>query len=449
MKDGELKDMAEHFELPLKEGAWDIINARIPVYPTKKRRRIYWPFFFLTIISIGFLSFIFLSKQATEETGNLQASTKNSIITDTNDVMSEPPSANDNSSQAKISNAIQPKELKKEKNGTGKIVNQTSSNLSLSKQKISSIKTLSVYHQFTKVKTPKIENALTTSLNSSIQAFEDVEQDKWSSIFNTLPANKLRTFKGFEIPWRMDYSDRLNIKDHRPLRNRISPFKKYFVSLSYGVLNSNIHLEPELMKLPKGEGKEFNFYIGRNISRWELSIGTHFARIHQNTSMGNHHDTTYYQVFKPGFETVLPSEYAGRLHDTSHLYIAGTNHNTVHQEFDILGLSFNVGRVVFSRDKFYLRLNYGANYKLLKRANTFFYDSINKAAVPFSQKDKGIVYRNLMSSRMSLAFNYQLSNQFSLEVSPFADVFHSPFIKHYYKAGLRNYGMSFGLRFRF
>jgi hypothetical protein len=201
------------------------------------------------------------------------------------------------------------------------------------------------------------------------------------------------------------------------------------------------------MKLPKGEGKELSFYIGRNISRWELSLGTHFARIHQNTSMGNHHDTTYYQVFKPDFETVLPSEYVGRLHDTSHLYIAGTNHNTVHQEFDIIGLSFNVGRTVLSRDKFSLRLNYGVNYKLLKRANTFFYDSINKAAVPFSQKDKGIVYRNLMSSRMGLAISYQLSNRLSLEVVPFADVFHSPFIKHYYTAGLRNYGMSFGLRY--
>jgi hypothetical protein len=225
MKDGELKDMAEHFELPLKEGAWDIINARIPVYPTKKRRRICWPFFFLTIISIGFLSFIFLSKQATEETGNLQASTKNSITTNINDVKSEPPSANDNSSQANISNTIQPKELKKEKDETGKIVNQTSSNLSLSNQKMNSSKALSVYNQFSKVKTPKIENALTSSLNSSIQAFEDVEHDNWSNIFNTLPAHKLSTFKGFEIPWRMDYSDRLNIKDHRPLRNRISQLK--------------------------------------------------------------------------------------------------------------------------------------------------------------------------------------------------------------------------------
>ena len=449
MKDGELRDMAEHFELPLKEGAWDIINARIPVYPTKKRWRVYWPFLFLTIISIGFLSFIFLSKQASEKTGNLQASTKNSITTNINDVKSEPLSANRNSPQTKFSNPIQAAELLPENNEAVETGINASSNFSSSIKRTNASKTLSVYKQFSKSKTSKIESALTSSLNSSTQAFEDAEQDKGSSIFNTFQAHKLRAFNGFEIPWKMDFSDRLNIKDHRPLRNRISPFKKYFVSLSYGVLNSNIHLEPELMKLPKGEGKEFNFYIGRNISRWELSIGTHFARIHQNTSMGNHHDTTYYQVFKPGFETVLPSEYAGRLHDTSHLYIAGTNHNTVHQEFDILGLSFNVGRVVFSRDKFYLQLNYGANYKLLKRANTFFYDSINKAAVPFSQKDKGIVYRNLMSSRMSLAFNYQLSNRFSLELSPFADVFHSPFIKHYYRAGLRNYGMSFGLRFRF
>jgi hypothetical protein len=221
----------------------------------------------------------------------------------------------------------------------------------------------------------------------------------------------------------------------------------FYFGLNYGVLNTNIHIVPELMKLPKGRGGEISLYTGFASKKWKFALGLHNAEFRQTTSMGDQHDTTYMQVFRPNFETVLPSEYSGRLHDTASLYLAGTNHNKVNQNFKVFGLSLNVSRTLIQGKKIGLDLSYGANYKLLTKANTFFYDSINKAAVPFTQVDKGIVFKHLMSSRVRLAVSYKINKALAFEVAPFVDYFHKPFIKHYYKADLLNYGVSFGLNY--
>lgn len=457
MKEDELKYMAENFELPLKEGAWEFVDAHIPHYPTKRRWLALWPYFIGGILLVGVSLVLYFQNKPVKHVNAVSSAAVQPFAVDAvesgnNANPSDQVSGSVNQSNSnQVSSSSVASSLKSSKTTIDLSNPKTNASKSFSKSNANDDAGLSPLVQNAPSKlnnnigTLNLSEAVVSKPTST--ASEGIETNNALLMGNELQWLKIKPFAGFGVFFKL-YTSRFISQYHPKVNKQVSSVKRsYFVAMSYGMLSSNIHLEPELMELPKGEGREINFYVGKTFSKWELSLGAHFARIHQNTSMGSHHDTTYYQVFKPNFETVLPSEYAGRLHDTSKLYIAGTNHNTAHQEFDIVGLSLNVGRTILARDKFSMRLNYGANYKLLKRANTFFYDSINKAAVPFSQKDKGIVYRNLMSSRVSLSFNYALSKRLSIELAPFADVFHKPFIKHYYKADLRNYGMSFGLRF--
>ncbi|HEY1044886.1 MAG TPA: hypothetical protein VGF79_00510, partial [Bacteroidia bacterium] len=76
-------------------------------------------------------------------------------------------------------------------------------------------------------------------------------------------------------------------------------------------------------------------------------------------------------------------------------------------------------------------------------------DSINRVAVPFTQSDKGIVFTNLFSSRLAVGAQYRINQRLSLEIAPYIEQFHSPFIKHYYKVKMRNTGINFSVHYNF
>lgn len=435
LDDNDLKDMADKMELPLKEGAWEFIEAQIPVYPYRRRWILFWRFLTGSLVLLLAVTGIWYF--------NNSSSSKDSSIQLTNYV-------------SNATTAIDP-------NTSSKILPDESSKIELALTQAAAGKAQQVQGKTTTKKVPAksvkpfapLAKKYTTINNDDHISFSP---DQTPDIISQAPVADLRIsddnendinrylalvrikryFNSLSFP--QDIIPRVNAKT--------KPFR-YFVAMNYGVLASNIHIEPELMKLPKGEGSEISLYGGIQKKQWKFSLGVHSAQFRQTTSMGDQHDTTYMQVFRPNFETVLPSEYVTRLHDTASLYLAGTSHNKVKQNFKVFGLSLNVSRTLLERGDFKMDVSYGANYKLLTKANTFFYDSINKAAVPFTQLDKGIVFKNLLSSRVRLTMNYRLYDQLYFEAAPFIDYFHKPFIKHYYKADLLNYGVSFGLNYTF
>jgi hypothetical protein len=455
----DLKNMVDDSELPLKEGAWEFVESHIPHYPTKKNRWLAWPLFVAlgALIGTGLLYFLLQNSNRETLVKETSVQTLKTESIETFNIPSELETPKQSIQNIQLSNDKHSGEnpFPQTKKTASKVVKNKLQIAEDSKSDQTADK------QFTQNETGGVfkyrptPNKLnhSTALSNNMAAGTVFEKRNLSPPLQFSIENdrnlKLKTVSFFEFIKKKPLQSKQLSLSNRLAADEAAKENTYFIALNYGFLNTNIYLEPELMKLPKGEGKEINLYFGKTFKNWEISMGVHSARIRQNTSMGHQHDTTYYQVFKPNFETVLPSEYANRLHDTSKLYISGSPHHTAHQEFDILGLSLNLGRTLLSKSQFSVRMNYGLNYKLLKRANTFFYDSINRAAVPFSQDDKGIVFKHLASSRMSFSLNYKLSKHWSFEMSPFADVFHKPFIKHYYKADLLNYGLSLGLRYGF
>ncbi|MFM6983639.1 MAG: hypothetical protein ACKOXF_05870 [Chitinophagaceae bacterium] len=429
LDDNELKDMADKMELPLKEGAWEFIEAQIPVYPYRRRWILFWKFFSgVLIVLLAYLGLWYFNTH----TNSLKSSTK---LTNT----TVPLNSNSSLSEGSVTTTDAPVQsaapftavVPFNKKPASKKYSKSSSSSGAIATPLKTLISNDVNPAFSGLKT----NASLTEI--SFPAVDLSINDNESSRYLALSRIQ-RYFK--------------SISFNHDIVPRIQPNSKafhYFIGMNYGVLASNIYIEPELMKLPKGEGSELSLYGGIQKKQWKFSLGVHSAQFRQTTSMGDQHDTTYMQVFRPNFETVLPSEYVTRLHDTASLYLSGTSHNKVKQNFKVFGLSLNISRTLFERGDFKMDVSYGANYKLLTKANTFFYDSINKAAVPFTQLDKGIVFKNLLSSRVRLAMNYRLYDQLYFEAAPFIDYFHKPFIKHYYKADFLNYGVSFGLNYTF
>ncbi len=423
LNDNELKDMADKMELPLKEGAWDFIESQIPNYPTKRRFLFLWKYFTGALLLVSTAFAIWYHKPHAPKPNSSASQVSSQKFTQTY--------AN-TSVQNTRTNIVSPQT--NVSNTTPNPVNPVPQ-LSRRSPVLSPVSPLTIgapgltkISDLNEVTSPQAQLDLTNSPTA-------LSGEDFNNRYMTLARIKRYLSLYFHQP------ETVTLKE-----NKASKFH-YFVGVHYALLNSNIHIEPELMKLPKGRGTELNLYAGLATSKWKWSLGIHSAQFTQTTSMGDQHDTTYMQVFRPNFETVLPSEYAGRLHDTSKLYLAGTNHNKVNQSFKVFGLSLNVGRTLWQGKQLALDINYGANYKLLTKANTFFYDSINRAAVPFTQMDKGIVFKNLLSSRVRLGLQYQINSALKFEVSPFIDYFHKPFIKHYYKADFLNYGISAGLNY--
>lgn len=423
LNDNELKDMADKMELPLKEGAWDFIESQIPNYPTKRRFFFLWKYFAGALLLVSTAFAIWYHKPNVPKSISSVTQTASQNFTQTHA---------DTSVQNTRNNIVSP---------------QTNPSAAASDPVIPVPQSGKVSLALSALASPAPLDARLAKIADQTEASSQYPQPDWSLGLTAVSDDELN--RRYMALARVKRYLRLyfHVPETVALKDNKIPKFHYFFGLHYALLNSNIYIEPELMKLPKGRGTELNLYAGVASSKWKWSLGIHSAQFNQTTSMGDQHDTTYMQVFRPNFETVLPSEYAGRLHDTSKLYLAGTNHNKVNQSFKVFGLSLNVGRTLWQGKQMALDINYGANYKLLTKANTFFYDSINKAAVPFTQMDKGIVFKNLLSSRVRLGLQYQISPALKFEVSPFIDYFHKPFIKHYYKADFLNYGISAGLNY--
>lgn len=414
-----LKDMAENFELPIKDGTWENIVPHIPNYPVKNRKKsvLKYSILFTLILASGI---IFTSTESTDQNSVNKSQIHGDSKTTSGLYKSEVPLTN----------------LLKERNSENQ-------NSRISKRK-------------SKTLTSKHETAL--EVISIIEQTQQISLDESEAypLINTLPKIKyepVRQFLNLKF-FRMGISKYAPSSSHRYTsdkleRPNIKTKKEYsFISIGTGLFVSKMTIDPSLMNVPLGNGKEFTIEYGKQYKKFKLSIGWQYSFISQSTSMGNHHDTTYYKVFKPGFQTSLPVEYSNRVHDTANLFIPGTSHNTAEQNFRLLGLTVNSGITLYGTDKFNIDINLGVNYRHLSRANTFFYDSVNRVAVPFTQSDKGIVFRHLMSGRISADFNYQLTHRLGIKISPFHDHYFSPFLKHYYKANLRNSGLSLGLIFK-
>lgn len=428
LEDKELKDRADKMELPLKEGAWEFVEAQIPSFPTRKKNIFLWKYFGAGLVLATILvSLYFESRPSNSENQSFSAKKMNLKLL-----------------LPQIANPSGMKDDHLSLSSSAPEQNKMSTNANMAHTSRMYISKGSSFAAIKESKKKIFGNDSKAFLSHNLV-------DNQSTLINVNQINDEETYGHFLMLAQIKrYFNQFAFELKTvPL---LQPKKKsyhYYLGVNYAILNTNIHLEPELMKLPKGRGNEFSFYAGVASRKWKFAIGTHVAQFKQTTSMGDQHDTTYLQVFRPNFETALPSQYVERLHDTSSLYLAGTSHNKVNQEFKVLGLSLNVSRTLFHKKKLALDLSYGANYKLLTKANTFFYDNINKAAVPFTQMDKGIVFKHLMSSRARIVLNYKVSRSVAIELAPFVDYFHKPFIKHYYKADLLNYGLSLGLNYTF
>ena len=439
MNDSEnLKEMLEKFELPLKPGAWENIAPHIPVYPTKKKRFAWikiWGFsIFVLLIGSAFLTYkLLLHSQNIGDTSE----TKNSSVN--GPVFTKTAKVNESlNKQLYVSERYENMSVKSEtfKNTYAGVSDQT-------KKKPLEKRTV-----------PTRVNDVHLNVSRSSSYFRDIIPNPTNG--NISPLEPEVGSLTLLLPQFMSFRPAIDLEDKaiklvKPDHSSIllKNEKLYYLGIAYGTYLGQMFIDPQLMKLPSGRGQEVALKFGRQMGKWNLSLGWNYSQMQQNFSMGDAHDTTYFKVFKPGFNTSLPSEYASRVHDTANLFIGGTHHNKVNQSFKSLGISFNSAYTFYAAKKTGVFVSYGFNYRMLRKANTFFYDSVNRVAVPFTQSDKGIVYTNLFSSRMSLGIQHRVNQRITLEIAPYLEQYHSPFIKHYYKVKMRNTGINFSVHYNF
>lgn len=440
--DDQLKDHADKFELPLKPGAWEEIVPNIPIYPGKKRR---FFLFFLphTIGLILGVSVILVAGLFIPEITKIAGTKGISSEIPQQKTESITPQANDtflSETHTKVTTS---------KNSLAHTPQVISDHKPLdaksSSNHIISIKDINANHSFKndfELRSIGTFNQVSNSNNlysfgSDIETFLKINGLK-AFIINI--DNDEASINSFKIKREGKDSLKSNFKSNSQYQTSI------FAAVS--LLNNRLIVDPELMKLPNGKGQEYTLGLNKRKNNFSVFTSIVYTAFKQSTSMGNVFDSTYYQAFKPNFKTMMPQEYASRVHDTASLYIAGTNHNIVNQQFEMMGLSLGSAYRILNYKKFSVESSYTFTYRLLRKANTFFYDSINRVAVPFSQADKGIVFRNLLSSRIGLNLHYQFNSIVGLQIGGFYDHYHSAFIKHYYKAKIRNYGLQIGLNFR-
>lgn len=423
--DEELMQMADNLELPIKDGTWELIASEIPVYPTKKRRWLPFIWFSCVLLVLATISW-FLAYQSSEHKREMsqamtQANAEGTIENSPGNAVAE----------------------NKKKNSA--VVNMTTDNpmSDLEEQKRSPVNSYQHAERNSSHSNDDLNSAIPSGAPFSMSPTLGSHADEVS---NTDSLHFIPRPLGAQ-PFQSPMVDSHVTKAIRPVALRSDKIK--FVQISLSAIRTRIALSPKLMQLKEGQGSEFSVSAGFLQKKWGLQLNLAYSGFSQVTSMGDAHDTTYYSVFRPNFRTNLPSEYAPRLHDTSKLYIAGTNHNKVDQKFSMLSVGLEPSYRFFKSGKLSSELSLAFNYKLLGRANVFFYDSINRVAVPFSQQDKGIVFRNLFSTGLKLSMTYQLTPAVELRLQPFYEYYHTPFIDHYYKASLRNYGLSTTLRYRF
>lgn len=435
--DNHLKDRADNFELPLKPGAWEEIVPHIPEYQISKRRLLY----LILPHTIGFISglcFVFILSLFLPSS-NQNLTNKNGI----SDVIELKPSANLTNNQKSTSTEndvnIPPQISRKSQLSETKSIDKST--------RVSSYNTKEKSEKYIPT---KLSNSNDVNSIVNLNSLGITNSNDYSNFGIDIETYfKINGFRFF-VSKVINNEKAINYAVVPLFKDTFKRKSKYETNIfaSVSLFNNRLIVVPELMKLPNGKGHEYTLGINKRKKKFSVFSSFIYTSFKQSTSMGNVFDSTYYQAFKPNFKTMMPQEYASRVHDTASLYIAGTNHNTVNQQFQMIGLSLGSAYRILNYKKFSVETNYAFTYRLLRKANTFFYDSINRVAVPFTQTDKGIVFRNLLSSRVGLALHYQMNSVIGLQIGGFYDYYHSAFVKHYYKAKIRNYGLQLGLTFK-
>ncbi|HEY1045292.1 MAG TPA: hypothetical protein VGF79_02565, partial [Bacteroidia bacterium] len=351
--------MVEKFELPLKPGAWENIAVHIPVYPSKKKRFAWiksWGIsIFVLLIGSAFLTYklqqLSQNKVNISETKNGSLSgpkitqpAKETIPLNKPSNVSEryenigDKSENLKNTYAEVSNQLRKKPLQKR---------------TVPAMVISDHLKVSRSSSYIRDLIPSFENGSISPINHEAGSLTLLLTDF--------------SLKQFDLSSSADKMKLLKV-NHSPIR--LKKDKLYFLVLSYGAYLGQLSIDPQLMKLPKGKGQEMSLKLGKQLGKWNLSLGLNYSQMQQRFSMGDVHDTTYFKVFKPGFNTSLPSEYASRVHDTASLFIGGTKHNQVNQSFKTIGISFNTAYTFYAKKKTGFFVSYGFNYRLLRKANT-------------------------------------------------------------------------------
>lgn len=433
MKKEELRNKIDEFELPLKQGAWEAIEPKIPVY--KKKRKLI-PFFWFSSLIIILISIIFFTTFNSKKYTIANSQSQN---VETNSVKNNGLKSNE---QININKEIVKENVTRDNSSTNEL-NQTNK-ITITREAKTTKKEINYLNKEQKnfnKKTfdPFNKNKSITfnaqSFNNTNKLFES-KQDISFERFNLVPLKYIKVKN-----WN-------NIINEEKI-NRLKKSPKYYVGIGVSQLSSSFVLNPSLMKLPKGKGKEVELSFGKIFKKWKFGTAINYSSVNQTTVMPGKFDTLYRNSFRSNFKTITPEEYVYKIHDTTKLILPGSNHNSINQKFVTIGFGLNTQFSLFNYKKWSAEVGYGLNYKLLIKASTFFWDSVNNFAIPFSEKDDGIVFHHLITSRINFGINYAIRPKWMLQVSPFYEHYHTAIVKHYYKAKFHNSGLRFNLFYRF
>jgi hypothetical protein len=425
MKTYDLKNLLDDFELPVKPGMWETIAPKIPDYKKRKKRRILY-FFVLPLLGIGSaMTFYLYTPKQNGFSAHSQTIIASTQSTPTNKVQEENNAPTIATSDAKTT-------LSAPKFSTPK--KQSSPLIAKAKKATNRLKTpFAILHSSSPSIIPH-----TTSTNAFATATDASEAVFFKPHYQALkPISKNNTNSDVLSPYPLLGKTNTKAK------------AKYFIGIAYNSFKSNLLLSPSLMTLDKGKGRGFYFEGGRYKNNWRFSSHLAYSNIQQHTKMPGAYNATYMNVLQTNFKTALPDDYAYKMKDTASLAVPGTTHDFIDQSLQFLSAGSKADYAVYNKTKLQLRVGYAFDFNFLLKSNTFFWDSVNYVAVPMTQKDNQIVFRNNFASTVHVAITVPIAKHLSFEATPYYQINHTPFIKHYYKVSLRNTGINIGLQYSF
>ena len=432
MKTYDLKNLLDEFELPVKPGIWETIEPKIPDYKKRKKRRLLY-FFVLPLLGIGsaMTFYLYTPKQS------VHIAHSQTIIATT---------------QASTNNKAQAENYAT-KLATNNATNDTKTTLSTSKsstQKKQSPPFIAKVNKATnRLKTPFVTlhspspNIIPHTTSTSVFASATDATDASEAVF----------FKPHYQALKPISKNNVNSEALSPYpllgKTNSNAKPKYFIGIAYTSFKSNLLLSPSLMTLDKGKGRGFYFEGGRYKNNWRFSSHLAYSNIQQHTKMPGAYNATYMNVLQTNFKTALPDDYAYKMKDTASLAVPGTTHDFIDQSLQFLSAGLKADYAILNKTKLQLRVGYAFDFNFLLKSNTFFWDSVNHVAVPMTQKDNQIVFRNNFASTVHMAITVPIAKHLAIEATPYYQINHTPFIKHYYKVSLRNTGLNLGLQYSF
>lgn len=425
MKTYDLKNLLDDFELPVKPGVWEQIEPSIPNYKKRKKRRLIY-FFVLPILGIGSaMAFYFYLPNQNKSMALKPSTAPTTLSTPIPTTQQSNPhttlATNDEITKLKTAGLIAPK----------KQITPAFRNINTIPNK-----------QASPFATPHTASPRVLPQTQSSSTFAAQNTPNETSFFRPhYQALKHLTKKNLN-------SDVLSAYPLLGKTNHQSK-AKYFIGMGYTSFKSNLLLSPSLMTLDKGKGHGLYFEGGRIKKNWRFSSHLAYTAIRQHTKMPGAYNTTYMNVLQNNFKTALPNDYAYKMKDTASLAVPGTTHDFIDQSLQFISAGLKADYAVLNKKSLQLRLGYAFDFNFLLKSNTFFWDSVNHVAVPMTQKDNQIVFRNNFASTVHMAITIPITKQLAIEATPYYQINHTPFIKHYYKVSLRNTGFNLGLQYAF